>query len=90
MSPRVSGMLVVAVWAVTYLSYLGSSELRSEEGHRVLPAVQMLDNGNYVVPYVGSEPYLHKPPLVNWVVAASFKLFGARNDWTARLRPLRG
>ncbi len=85
MSQRVSGLLVMAVWAVTYLSYLGSSELRREEGHRVLPAVQMLDSGNYVVPVVGSEPYLRKPPLVNWIIAGSFKLFGARNDWTARL-----
>jgi 4-amino-4-deoxy-L-arabinose transferase-like glycosyltransferase len=34
---------------------------------------------------VGSEPYYRKPPLVNWLVAASFKLTGLRNEWTARL-----
>ena len=26
-----------------------------------------------------------KPPLVNWLVAASFRIFGVRNEWTARL-----
>src|SRR5215510_6285242 len=50
-----------------------------------MPAVQMLQNGNYIVPYVGTEPYLRKPPLINWIVAGAFKLFGVRNEWTARL-----
>ena len=45
----------------------------------------MLQTGNYLVPYVGSEPYFRKPPLVNWIAAASFKLSGFRTEWTARL-----
>src|SRR5947208_2076637 len=45
----------------------------------------MLETGNFIVPQVGSEPYLRKPPLGNWLVAASFKLFGCRNEWTARI-----
>src|SRR2546421_12945690 len=83
---RLAGTLVlIAIWAVTYLTNLGASEVRSEEGHRVMPAVQMLDSGNYLVPYGGTEPYLRKPPLVNWIAAGSFKLFGVRNEWGARL-----
>src|SRR5689334_6646402 len=76
---------VTLVWVLIYLPRLGTLELKSEEGRRVLPAVTMLETGNYIVPQVGSEPYLRKPPLVNWLVAASFKLFGARNEWMARL-----
>jgi 4-amino-4-deoxy-L-arabinose transferase-like glycosyltransferase len=45
----------------------------------------MLETGNYIVPQVGGSPYYRKPPLVNWLVAASFKFFGVRNEWTARL-----
>jgi len=45
----------------------------------------MLKTGDYVVPQVGSRAYFVKPPLVNWLVAGSFKFFGARNEWTARL-----
>ena len=67
-----------------YLPWLGTSGLRSEEGHRVLPAVEMLDGGDYLVPHVGGQPYLRKPPLINWLVAASFKISGYRNEWTAR------
>ncbi len=80
-----SFFLVTLVWGAIYLPRLGSLELKSEEGRRVLPAVTMLQTGNYIVPKVGSEPYLRKPPLVNWLVAGSFKIFGARNEWTARL-----
>jgi len=78
-------LILFLIWALIYLTNLGSSEFRSEEGHRVLPAVQMLDNSNYLVPYIAARPYLNKPPLINWTVAASFKLSGVRNEWTARL-----
>ena len=77
--------VVILVWAVIYLPALGSIAIKGEEGRRILPAVRMLETGNYIVPQVGSNPYYRKPPLVNWLVAASFKLFGARNEWTARL-----
>ena len=78
-------LIVLALWAAIYLPALGSLEIKGEEGRRILPAVSMLETGNYIVPQIGSEPYLRKPPLINWLVAASFKIFGARNEWTARL-----
>jgi 4-amino-4-deoxy-L-arabinose transferase-like glycosyltransferase len=72
-------------WAAIYLPALGSIAIKGEEGRRILPAVRMLETGNYIVPQVGSNPYYRKPPLVNWLVAASFRIFGTRNEWTARL-----
>jgi 4-amino-4-deoxy-L-arabinose transferase-like glycosyltransferase len=77
--------VVLVVWAVIYLPALGSIAIKGEEGRRILPAVRMLETGNYIVPQVGSNPYYRKPPLVNWAVAASFRIFGLRNEWTARL-----
>src|SRR5437870_12613309 len=77
--------VVVLVWAVIYLPALGSIAIKGEEGRRILPAVRLLETGNYTVPQIGSNPYFRKPPLVNWLVAASFKVFGVRNEWTARL-----
>lgn len=85
MSRSASFSLVLVCWAAIYLPGLGSLEIKGEEGRRILPAVTMIDTGNYLVPQVGSEPYYRKPPLVNWLVAASFKLTGLRNEWTARL-----
>src|SRR5437667_7706976 len=77
--------VVVLVWAVIYLPALGSIAIKGEEGRRILPAVRMLETGNYIVPQIASNPYFRKPPLVNWLVAAAFKVFGVRNEWTARL-----
>src|SRR6266542_7173320 len=77
--------VVVVVWAVIYLPALGSIGIKGEEGRRILPAIRMLETGNYIVPQVGSNPYYRKPPLVNWLVAATFKISGVRNEWTARL-----
>jgi 4-amino-4-deoxy-L-arabinose transferase-like glycosyltransferase len=86
MNSRLQAVLfVIAVWAVVYLPALGSLAIKGEEGRRILPAIQMLETGNYIVPQVGSNPYFRKPPLVNWLVATSFKVFGVRNEWTARL-----
>jgi len=77
--------VVLVVWAVIYLPALGSIAIKGEEGRRILPAIRMLESGNYIVPQIGSNPYFRKPPLVNWLVAASFEIFGVRNEWTARL-----
>src|SRR5882762_334285 len=80
-----SVLLIVILWAALYLPFLGSLELRGEEGKRVMPAVQMFERGNYLVPYLGARPYLNKPPLINWLVAASFRTFGIHDEWSARL-----
>src|SRR5437667_10596649 len=77
--------VVLLVWAVIYLPALGSIAIKGEEGRRILPAIGMLQTGNYIVPEVGGNPYFQKPPIVNWLVAASFRIFGVRNEWTARL-----
>ncbi len=45
----------------------------------------MLDGGSWLVPSVGGKPFLRKPPLVNWLIAASMKISGVRNEWSARM-----
>jgi len=77
--------VVLLVWALIYLPALGSIAIKGEEGRRILPAIRMLETGNYIVPQIGSNPYFRKPPLVNWLVAASFAVSSVRNEWTARL-----
>jgi 4-amino-4-deoxy-L-arabinose transferase-like glycosyltransferase len=77
--------VVLLIWAAVYLPGLGSLPIKGEEGRRILPAISMIETGNYLVPQVGGEAYFSKPPLINWLVAESFKVFGRRNEWTARL-----
>jgi 4-amino-4-deoxy-L-arabinose transferase-like glycosyltransferase len=45
---------------------------------------EMLQRGDLVVPVLQGEPYLDKPPLQYWLVAASYRLFGV-SEAAARL-----
>jgi len=78
-------LIVILVWAALYFPALGSLAIKGEEGRRILPGITMLQTGNWLVPQVGGETYFRKPPLINWLVAASFKITGVQNEWTARL-----
>jgi 4-amino-4-deoxy-L-arabinose transferase-like glycosyltransferase len=78
-------LLVVALWAAIYLPALGLFEIKGEEGRRILPAMAMIESGNYIVPQVGGETYFRKPPLINWLIAGSLKIFRTRNEWVVRL-----
>ncbi len=78
-------LLAALVWAAIYLPALGSLEIKGEEGRRILPAVTMLDTGRWIVPQVGGVPYLSKPPLINWLVAAAFSASGTQSEWAARM-----
>ena len=77
--------IVIALWAAIYLPGLGSIEIKGEEIRRIMPGVNMLRTGNWIVPQFNGQPYLRKPPLVNWAIALSVKCFGVRNEWTVRL-----
>ncbi len=85
MSSFRAALIVLGLWALIYLPGLGALEIKGEEGRRILPAVTMLKTGNFIVPHVGSDPYFTKPPLINWLVAASFQITGRQNEWSARL-----
>ncbi|MDC0252020.1 glycosyltransferase family 39 protein [bacterium] len=73
------------IWAMIYLTLLGSQELRGEEARRILPAQEMLDTGDWVVPRIAGEVYSNKPPLINWMIAVSFYLTGSQSEFSARL-----
>lgn len=58
---------------------LGSEPLHEwDESRNGVNAVEMIQNGDYVNLYYGGEPdtWNAKPPLMIWLIAFSFKLFG--------------
>src|SRR3977135_4056780 len=69
-------LLVALLWAGIYLPGWGSLQVDHEEPRRALPALHMLASGDWLVPRVGSDPYLRKPPLLNWAIALSCPLSG--------------
>lgn len=61
------------------LAFVGADEPRYA---RV--AEEMNLRGQYVTPTLQFQPWLEKPPLLYWLSAASFRLFGV-SEWAARL-----
>lgn len=47
---------------------------------------EMLESGDWVVPTRLGKPYLDKPPLLYWLTAASYRVFGV-SETSARLVP---
>ncbi|HEY2122672.1 MAG TPA: glycosyltransferase family 39 protein, partial [Chthoniobacterales bacterium] len=78
-------LFIILLWAAIYLPGLGSVQLEHEEPRRALPGIHMLASGDWLVPRVGSEPYLRKPPLLNWAIALSCKLAGGVSELAVRL-----
>jgi 4-amino-4-deoxy-L-arabinose transferase-like glycosyltransferase len=77
--------LIILIWAGIYLPGLGSVELKHEEPRRALPALHMIGSGDWLVPRVGSIPFLRKPPMLHWLIALSFLATGTRSEWAVRL-----
>lgn len=83
---RTQALFFIAIfWAAIYLPGLGSTEIKGEEGRRIMPAVAMIETGDWLVPHFNGKPYLRKPPLVNWMIAGCLELTGAKNEWVARM-----
>jgi 4-amino-4-deoxy-L-arabinose transferase-like glycosyltransferase len=81
------------VWAVALgfvLAELGSfGILDNNEGLYAEIPREMLSSGDWrlwVIPHLNGLPYMEKPPLLYWLTALSFALFG-QNEWSARAVP---
>ncbi len=55
-----------------------------DEGRNAYAALHMLKSGDWIAPYYNCHPRFEKPPLLYWLMALSFKLFGV-NEFAARL-----
>lgn len=60
--------------------------LNNNEGLYAQIAKEMFQSGQYVIPTLNGVPYLEKPPLLYWLMAGAFHLFGA-GEGVARLVP---
>jgi 4-amino-4-deoxy-L-arabinose transferase-like glycosyltransferase len=60
--------------------------LNNNEGLYASVAQEMLADGSWLVPHASHLPYLEKPPLLYWLLAAAYSLFG-ENAFAARFIP---
>jgi 4-amino-4-deoxy-L-arabinose transferase-like glycosyltransferase len=79
------GLLVVLA-ALLFFSRLGTPLQEPDEARYAEVPRQMLAEGHRVVPVLHGLPYPDKPPLLYWLVMASYRACGV-DDWAARLVP---
>lgn len=78
------GLLLIA--AVFIFANLGYPLIdRDETRYAEIPR-EMIATGNWVLPQLNFQTYYDKPPLLYWLCAISYNLFGA-SAWSARLVP---
>ena len=86
LTKRVWLLLFLAVIAFYYyglgqMPFVGPDEPRYAEVAR-----EMFLRGDLVTPTLGGHTWFEKPPLLYWMMMASFRLFGV-SEWAARLGP---
>ena len=72
------GCLAFHVLGTWSLPLIDRDEPRFAEASR-----EMIERGNYIVPYFNNQYRFDKPPLAYWAQVASYKIFG-ENDFAAR------
>jgi 4-amino-4-deoxy-L-arabinose transferase-like glycosyltransferase len=82
---RLTALLVAVVAALCVLPGIGRVPLFDRDETRFSEAArEMLVGRDYLVPHFNGEPRLHKPILIYWVMAGSYKVLGV-NEFAARL-----
>ena len=74
-------LLIATPVLLLHLSY---PLLEPDENRNAQIALEMFQSGDLVVPTRIGQPYLYKPPMLFWLVAASYSLLGV-HEWSARL-----
>src|ERR1700757_5060652 len=77
--------ILIALAALLHVATIGSGDLYSEtEGQYAGAAREMVESYQWLLPTNDGIPRLQKPPVLYWLLIASFKLFGV-NAAAARL-----
>ncbi|OZB71702.1 MAG: phospholipid carrier-dependent glycosyltransferase [Thiomonas sp. 13-64-67] len=77
--------LVLLIAAASLFWRLGAAPIRdTNEALYASIALAMAHGGSWIIPHLDGVPYIEKPPLLYWLMALSFKAFGA-GAWQARL-----
>ncbi len=74
-----TGLVLVALPQVANLALIDRDETRFSEASR-----EMIQRGDYVVPYCNGVPRYQKPPMIYWCQVACYRVFG-ETELAARL-----
>lgn len=79
---------ILLIFAAVYLGSAFSPALQDDaDSSHAEAAREMMVNGDYVTLHINGVRYLEKAPMIYWLVAFSYKIFGV-NEFAARLPTL--
>ncbi len=81
---KILTLIALAGIILTLYLNLGKQPLYMEEPRRALIALEMLESQEYIVPTEFGNLYKKKPPLFNWMILCSYKVFGTINEFSTR------
>lgn len=86
---RADNLAVLLLLALTAAVYVGSAGLtpllNDTDSLYAEVAREMNARADWITPYANGLRYFEKPPAFYWMMSLSFSLFGAANEFTARL-----
>ena len=78
-------LIIIAISYIFFFLNLGSYSLKEpDEGRYAEIPREMVETGDYIVPHLNYVRYFEKPPLLYWMIALSYKIFGV-SEWSFRL-----
>lgn len=84
-SEKILLAILIPLLIFSYFLNLGLQPIYFEEPKRALIAMEMMFNGNFVVPTETGVPYYNKPPLYNWLLCAVFYITGNFSEFSVRI-----
>lgn len=77
-------VLALLLFFPVFLVNIEDQPISEDESIRALVAFEMHKSSDYITPTIGGEPYFKKPPLYNWLIAASYTMFGDYSETSLR------
>src|SRR3982075_961874 len=79
-------LIVILISGAIYLGCIVSPPSLMDDVDAVQAQIarNMLTSGDWVIARLDGVPYLEKSPLIYWLIAISYRIFGV-HDWVARL-----
>lgn len=80
----ISTLLTAAVLILAFALQGSRGIWQPDEGYYVGTAVTMIKNHSFLIPKLGEEIFLEKPPMLYWAIIAAIKTFG-QTEFSCRL-----
>ena len=83
-TPLLMRLVLISVSTIAIFYSLGERLLKWDESIYAEVAREMLNRHNWLTPYWNFQPWFEKPPLLMWLTAPMYRLFGA-SEFSARM-----